>query len=116
MQLASPTDGIVEKVVQTEGEMADINKPSIIIVKNDPLYIDVKTLPTSIVQKLQKGQSLDVKYPGGEWQPATINFVSPVADARSGTQAIRLEMANPEGRSTGLEVDVKIPSAVAASN
>ncbi|MBC7783420.1 MAG: hypothetical protein H7144_06225 [Burkholderiales bacterium] len=111
MVLPSPVAGIVERLVQSEGEVADINKPSIIIVKNDPLYIDVKTLPTAIAQRFKKGDTLQVRYPNGEWQPAVINLLAPVADARAGTQSIRLEMANPENRSTGLEVEVRIPES-----
>ncbi|MDB5326483.1 MAG: hypothetical protein JWM57_2052 [Phycisphaerales bacterium] len=112
LALKAPIDGVVEKVIQTEGEVADIQKPSIVVVKNDPLYIDVKTLKTSIVQKLKKGDTLAVRYPGEEeWKPATINLIAPVADARSDTQAIRLEMPNPDGRSTGLGIDVKISTA-----
>lgn len=111
MTLKSPIDGIVEKIVQKEGEVADINKPSVIVVKNDPLYIEVKTLPVDLVQGLKKGQQLDVRYKGGEWMKAAISKIDPVADARSGTQGVRLEMANPENRSTGLEMEVKIPAA-----
>ena len=112
LALKAPIDGVVEKVIQTEGEVADIQKPSIVVVKNDPLYIDVKTLKTSIIQKLKKGDTLAVRYPGEEeWKPATINLIAPVADARSDTQAIRLEMPNPDGRSTGLGIDVKIPTS-----
>jgi membrane fusion protein, multidrug efflux system len=116
MTLKCPVEsGIVEKVVQSQGEMANIDKPSIVLVRNDPLYIDVKTLPTNVVQRLKKGDTLPVRYPGDEqWHPATINFIAPVADARAGTQSIRLEMPNPDGRSTGLAVDVKIPNATVA--
>ena len=64
LALKAPIDGVVEKVIQTEGEVADIQKPSIVVVKNDPLYIDIKTLKTSIVQKLKKGDTLAVRYPG----------------------------------------------------
>ncbi len=111
MTLKSPIDGIVQKIVQKEGEVADINKPSVIVVKNDPLYIEIKTLPTDVVQGLRKGQELDVRYKGGEWKKAAIVKIDPVADARMGTQEVRLEMANPENRSTGLEMEVKIPAA-----
>lgn len=117
LTLTSPIDGIVERVIQTEGEVADIQKPSITVVKNDPLYIEIKTLRTSVVQRLKKGDTLAVRYPGEEgWQPATINLIAPVADARSDTQAIRLEMPNPQSRSTGLSIDVKIPTPTVADS
>ena len=115
LTLKSPIDGIVEKVAQTAGETADMQKPSIIVVQNDPLYIDIKTLRTAVVQRMKKGDTLAVRYPGEEdWKPATINFIAPVADARADTQAIRLEMPNADGRSTGLSIDVKIPTPTVA--
>lgn len=116
LTLAAPVDGVIEKVIQTEGESASYEKASIVMVTNDPMWIEVKTLPASVVQKLKKGDTLAVRYPGEEdWKPAAINYIAPVADARAGTQGIRLEMANPEKRSTGLGIDVKIPSQQVAA-
>jgi RND family efflux transporter MFP subunit len=111
LKLLAPSDGIVESIKLTEGEVAGIDKPSIVIVKNDPLYIDVKTLPAKDVQKLKSGQELEVRYNGEAWAKAKINLIVPVADARAQTQAIRLEMPNPEGRWTGVPIEVKIPTA-----
>jgi len=117
LSLKSPTNGVVERVIQNEGEVAEIEKPSIVVVCNDPLWIDVKTLPVATVQKLHVGDELDVRYPGQDtWKKAKINLIAPVADARSGTQAIRLEMPNPEHKSTGLAMDVKIPQASVAES
>ena len=110
MKLFAPTDGVVEKITLTEGEVADIDKPSILLLDNDPLYLEVRTLPTNIVQALKKGQELDVRYPDGQWQKAKINQIAAEADARSGTQSIRLELPNPEKRSSGLQMDVKVPT------
>jgi RND family efflux transporter MFP subunit len=110
MKLVAPTDGVVEKINLTAGEVADIDKPSVVLLDNDPLYIEVRTLPTSVVQSLKPGQELQVRYPREGWKPAIINQVAAEADARSGTQAIRLELANPEKRSSGLQMEVKIPS------
>jgi hypothetical protein len=39
--------------------------------------------------------------------------VAPVADARSGTQPVRLEMPNTDGRAAGLDVQVKLPPELA---
>ena len=115
LSMKSPIDGVVEKIVQSEGEVANIDKPSIVVVKNDPLWIEMKTLPAATVQKMKTGDTLDVRYPGDDaWQKATINFIDPVADARAGTQAIRMEMPNPQNRSTGLTIDVRIPAAAVA--
>lgn len=109
-KLLAPADGIVEKIVQRKGEVADIDKPSIIVVKNDPLYIEVKTLSRDVVGTLKYGQELDVRYAGGEWQKAKINFIAPQANAAAQSHPIRLEMPNPEGRTTGQTIEVKIPA------
>lgn len=114
MKLLSPVDGVIEKLNLGEGEVADQGKPVVTVVRNDPLYIQVPQLSTEQVAKLKMGQELDVRYPGDkEWQKAKINFIAPVADAGSGTQSIRLEMTNPTGRSTGLDVEVRIAAATA---
>jgi membrane fusion protein, macrolide-specific efflux system len=109
MTLRSPVDGVVLDIAQKEGEVADIDKPSITILQNDPLYVDIKTLPAAAVAPLKVGQELEIRYPGEAWQTAKISFISPLADARAGTHPIQLEMTNTENRSTGLEVEVKIP-------
>ncbi|HEX8340754.1 MAG TPA: HlyD family efflux transporter periplasmic adaptor subunit [Tepidisphaeraceae bacterium] len=110
MTMKAPVDGIVEKLNLGTGEVADIDKPAIVLLKNDPLYIEIKTLKTAVVAGLKGGQELQVRYPGEEWRPAKINQISAEADARSGMQAIRLEIANPEARSAGLEVEVRVPA------
>jgi multidrug resistance efflux pump len=115
MSMRSPVDGIVEKISLSEGEVANIDKPSIVILKNNPLYIEVKTLQSSIVAGLKSGQELQVRYPNEEWRTAKINQISAEADARSGMQAIRLEIANPEGRSAGLEIEVRVPTEATVS-
>jgi RND family efflux transporter MFP subunit len=109
MTLRSPVEGVVLDIAQKEGEVGDIDKPSITILQNDPLYVDIKTLPAAVVAPLKAGQELQVRYPGEDWKTAKISFVSPLADPRAGTHPIQLEMSNPENRSTGLEVEVKIP-------
>lgn len=114
-KLLAPADGIVERIVQRKGEVADINKPSIIVVKNDPLYIEVKTLSREVVNTLKYGQELDVRYLGGEWRKATINYIAPQADGRSEQHPIRLQMSNAEGRWTGQSVEVKIPATPIAT-
>ncbi len=110
MKLPSPVDGIVEKIIQTEGEVADISKPSIVVQANDPIYINVNTLAPTVVQKLAKDQELRIRYIGSneDWKSAKINFIAQV-DPRAQTQAIRLELPNPDKRATGLEVEVEIP-------
>lgn len=114
MQIVSQIDGIVEKINVDAGEMADPQKPegAISVVKNDPVWVEVPLLKAWQVSRLSPGQELPVRYTvdkADAWQNAKIIFIAPVADARSGTQAVRLELANPDSRATGLDVEVKLP-------
>jgi RND family efflux transporter MFP subunit len=118
MTLPSKIDGIVEKINVDAGEMADPQKPegAISIVTNDPLWVEIPLLQTWQAARLKPGQELEVRYeienkPG--WHKAKVIYVAPVADARSGTQAVRLELPNPENRASGLDVQVKLPPELA---
>lgn len=118
MKLSSQIDGVVEKISVDSGEMADPQKPegAISVVKNDPLWVEIPLLETWQVAKLKLGQELDVRYtidPADQWQKAKIIFISPVADSRSASQAVRLELPNPNKRYSGLEMQVKLPAELA---
>lgn len=116
MLLKSPIDGEVESIDVGPGEWADPQKPagSVTVVKNDPLWVEVH-LPTRQSQKLDRGTPLMVKYDrDAKATPAKIIFVNPVADAASNTQLVRLELPNPNGKSSGLQVTVELPENVAA--
>ncbi|MCS7034367.1 MAG: efflux RND transporter periplasmic adaptor subunit, partial [Phycisphaerae bacterium] len=120
MDLVSLIDGIVEKVNVDAGEMADPQKPegAISVVKNDPVWVEVALLETWQAARLRPGQELLVRYTIDKpdaWQKARVIYVAPVADASSAKQAIRLEMPNPEGRASGLEVEVKLPAELTVS-
>lgn len=110
MKLTSKIDGLVEKIEVWEGEMSDPSKAAIIVVKNDPMYVLLKDLNTRQVSRLSVGEVLEVKYPDEPtWQKAKIIFISPVADAASDRQFVRLEMPNQDNRATGLPIQVKLP-------
>lgn len=118
MKLTSQIDGVVEKISVDAGEMADPQKPegAISVVKNDPLWVEIPLLETWQVAKLKVGQELDVRYTidsADQWQKAKIIFISPVADSRSASQAVRLELPNPNKRYSGLEMQVKLPAELA---
>ena len=113
MNLLSEIDGIVEKIDVWEGEMVagDPSKPAIVVVKNDPMYIEIRDLNTRQVALLKVGETMDVKYlDAPRWVPAKITHIAPVADASSDTQLVRLEMPNPENKATGLPIQVKLPA------
>lgn len=110
MRLISKIDGIIEKLHIHPGEVVDPQKPAIAVVNNDPLWVEFKPKSSTALQ-LQLGQELDVFY-GGEKQAtkAKVIFLSPVVDRGSDRRLVRLEMPNPEGRPSGLKVEVGLPS------
>ena len=113
MQITCPIDGIVEDVLLKKGEVVDPQKPVIIVVKNDPLWVEVY-LPTTLSLKLKVGQELTVKYDlEDKALSAKVIYLSPVADPGAGVQLVRLELPNPEGKPAGLQVTVNPPGAAA---
>lgn len=116
-EIRSPVDGIVRRIDAGVGENTDTQKPAIYVVKNDPLWVKVD-LESQKAKALKLGNvtELQVRYDGEqEWQPARIFYFDPVVDAASDTQTIRLEMPNPKGYPSGLQVFVKLPEPVAAA-
>jgi RND family efflux transporter MFP subunit len=118
--LRAKIDGVVSEINTREGELAnnDTQHPTVTVVKNDPLYVEV-WLPAPLVTKLKADglkTVLQVQYvdeQNGKWREAKIHFIRPQADAQSNMEYVQLEMPNPEGRSSGLQVMVRMPSGAA---
>lgn len=119
-QMYARVDGIVSEIATHEGELADTQHPAITIVKNDVLYVEVD-LPADVVSRLKASgmkTPLQVRYVDegekGVWREATVHFIKPEADAQSNFEHVQLQMPNPEMRSAGLQVMVKLPDNLAA--
>lgn len=119
-QMFARTDGVVSEIATHEGELADTQHPAITIVKNDVVYVEVD-LPANVVARLKASgmkTPLKVQYVDegekGVWHDATVHFIKPEADAQSNFEHVQLEMANPELRSAGLQVSVKLPDNLIA--
>lgn len=113
MTLRSEVDGVVESIRVHEGELTslDPDKPSIVVVQNDPCFVVIRELLTWQVAQIKVGDTLMVKYKDEtEWRPAKIVYKTPFADASSDIQVIKLEFPNPQHRDTGLPIDVKLPA------
>jgi RND family efflux transporter MFP subunit len=120
MKIKATFDGQVEQIIAEVGELANPNseKPAIVIVKNNPLWVIVN-LPNRVADKLQPGSELEVRYADQDdptfaehqsWQKGQVNFLSPRGD---GTQRlVRLTLANPENISSGRQVQVKLPGSL----
>ena len=115
MKLKSPIDGIVQAVEARVGEMVDPSKPPVVtIVNNNPLIVEVN-LPTAMSQQLKPRQPMRVSYDMKDWKQATVTYLAPMADASSGMQTVHLTLPNTEGKSSGLQIFVELPEAVAAA-
>ena len=114
LQLQTKFDGVVQVLDVHPGEMADPNKKDVIVVvKNDPLWVEVKVWNNEAA-KLKLGEELQVQYEGeNKWMPAKVIFMEPYADPQSNTRKLNLELANGDGRAAGVGVRVRLPSAVA---
>ena len=122
LSLKSPVDGVVVKFMSHPGEWFDPQRGegAVVVVNNDPLYVEVRDLYAHQVAMLKMGQKLKVRYPDTpdspqNWQDAEVVYFSPVVDAASQTRLFKLKMANPQKRASGLEVIVKLPPEVAAA-
>lgn len=113
MKRTSPIKGVVEMITVREGEFADINRPegAIVVVQNDPLWVELLDLSSKQVKDLKLGQELEVIHDGEPMEMAKIIYVASVVDAASDTRLVRLAMPNPTGRASGLHVQVKMPGA-----
>lgn len=118
MKLHSPVKGkaIVEKVNVQPGEAVDAGKAdgAITLVVNTPLWVEMH-LPTRQSAGLKVGDTLSLTYAedaAAAPLSGKVIFKDPIADAASGTQTVRLELANDQEKPAGLLVNVTIPAAV----
>lgn len=113
-ELHSPVDGIVQEMRVDVGQMSDPqNKDgAVLIVVNDPLWVEIRGLTTLQVSTLKVGEKLSVRYknePQAAWQDATISYITPVADAGADRQLVRLELPNPQNLAAGMNMEVNWP-------
>ena len=113
MNIISPIDGQIQQIDVSEGEIVDPRQPACWVVANDPLWVEF-TLNADQAASLESAKSLRVSYPREQkWQDANVLFVAPMVDAASDMRRVRLELPNPEGRPSGLQMIVELPQAVA---
>jgi len=113
--LPSKIDGIVQQVVVRPGEAVDPQRQegAVVVVKNDPLWVEIPDLTTLQVSMLKVGDKLGVRYENdgdnGKVEQAEVIFITPMANAGADTQTVRLSLPNPQGRASGLHMIVKLP-------
>jgi RND family efflux transporter MFP subunit len=114
MRIVSEFDGKVENIDVSVGEVTDPQKPVMTVVQLNPLWVEFY-LPINQAQKVQVGQSMDVRYADApDWMPTKVILRAPVADAAAGMQKLRLELPNPNLVDAGQQLVVKLPPELSA--
>lgn len=114
MKLVSKVEGVVQKVVNDLGANVDPTKPSIIVVQNNPLLVEVH-VPALASLELKNGDKMRVSFDKKLWKEATVSYREPEANAGSGTRMIHLELPNPEGHPSGMQAYVELPERLLAA-
>ena len=122
LSLASPIDGIIEKLVVNIGEWADPQSRdgAVVVVQNDPLFLEVRELRTAQVAQMKLGQKLQVRYADDadkpeNWQEAEVFFLAAVSDATADIRLVKLRLKNADGRPSGLTMVIKLPDKLASA-
>lgn len=114
-RLEAPFEGQVESVLVELGQGVSDNEPVIRIVQTDPLWIDVyPPTPDTLRLGLREGSTAEamLDLPGEEaLARGKVLYVSPVADAASGTRRVRVEIPNPARWPAGTKVQVRFAPA-----
>jgi len=97
-QIRSTINGYVTELQRDEGEFVSPSQPVVArVVQLDPLQI-VFSIPISERSRLQKNQQVPVQIgEAGTETQARVEFVSPTADARSGTVRVKVLLPNRNG-------------------
>lgn len=117
-KLVCPLDGVVAKVDIHPGEGTDINRSTnILVVRNDPLWVDVNIPSDKVLQLRQKGvKQLQVRYlDSNDWQFADVINFQALANPSANVTPVRLQVANPSLREAGLQMNVKLPDDAVAN-
>lgn len=107
--LKAPIDGIVARVIVSEGETVEQLKPVLRLVSIDPMEVHAP-VPTRHTQKLKVGDPAWVihQLPDlSEPMEGKITLVDPVADSGSDTRRVVIELPNPKRIPPGMQVSVQ---------
>ncbi len=98
-RIRSTIDGIVTDIYREQGEFVSPSQPTVArVVQLNPLRI-VYSVPIDRRSDITKGQDVAINI-GADAQTADaqVEFVSPTADASSGTFRVKVRLANPDGQ------------------
>jgi RND family efflux transporter MFP subunit len=102
--IRAPQDGAISDILKDPGEFIAANDPVILnLAQLDPL-LAVFNLPSSQAAQLKVGQKAVLSLPNQkETAEGSVETISPLTDAESGTTRVKIRIANPDGRYRGGE-------------
>jgi len=96
-EIRSTIDGVIVEVKKEEGEFVSPSDPVVArVVQLDPLRV-VFSVPNERRGDVKTGQAVMMQIVGGGLPTGTVEHVSPVADASSGTFQVNVRLPNPDG-------------------
>ena len=95
--IVAPVDGIVTVLHKEQGEYVAPNAPEIVTLAQLNTLLANFTLTGSQARSLQRGDELPIIFSEGTDCRGTIEFVSPIMDAESGTVLIKVRIDNTNG-------------------
>lgn len=98
-QIRSTINGVVTEVKRDQGEFVSPSDPTVVrVVQLDPLRIFF-SVPVEHRATLTAGETVTIAVGAtGQQTEAAVEFVSPTADASSGTFRVKVRLANPKGQ------------------
>jgi RND family efflux transporter MFP subunit len=98
-QIRSTIDGVVTELYRDHGEFVSPSQPTVArVVQLNPLRI-IFSVPIDRRSEIAKGQTVPLSIGSGTLPAeALVEFVSPTADASSGTFRVKVRLPNPQGQ------------------
>jgi RND family efflux transporter MFP subunit len=95
----SPVDGVVTEIYKDAGEFVAPTDPIVLtVVQLDPLLATF-SIPAQHIRGLEPEGTVVLRIGSASSKTrGTVEFVSPVINAQSGTVTVRVKLANPDGR------------------
>lgn len=98
-RIRSTINGVVTEVKRDQGEFVSPSDPTVArVVQLDPLRVFF-SVPVAHRSAIEAGQTMTITIgDAAETAEARVEFVSPTADASSGTFRVKVRLPNPDGR------------------
>lgn len=110
-KITAPFSGFVEAQPAKPGDYLQVGGTCATLVKLDPLLVRAN-VPEADVSKLKPGQSANARLVTGQTVSGKIRYISSVAEAKTRTFKIEIEIANPRYRlRDGVTAAITLPLA-----